>query len=131
MRPGGGGATRTGGNGATSDRSKKMGKVIAVAEPRTRSLIVSAAKEMMPQIDAMVRSLDLSPAKKQKVRTYNLENASVAEVEAVLRAQFEAQNSRNTQNNQNNALTTRQNQANQTTQQGLTSGFGQGAGRGN
>ena len=128
---GGGGATRTGGNGATSDRSKKMGKVIAVAEPRTRSLIVSAAKEMMPQIDAMVRSLDLSPAKKQKVRTYNLENASVAEVEAVLRAQFEAQNSRNTQNNQNNALTTRQNQANQTTQQGLTSGFGQGAGRGN
>ncbi len=128
---GGGGATRTGGNGATSDRSKKMGKVIAVAEPRTRSLIVSAAKEMMPQIDAMVRSLDLSPAKKQKVRTYNLENASVTEVEAVLRAQFEAQNSRNTQNTQNNALTTRQNQANQTTQQGLTSGFGQGAGRGN
>ena len=128
---GGGGATRTGGNGATSDRSKKMGKVIAVAEPRTRSLIVSAAKEMMPQIDAMVRSLDLSPAKKQKVKTYNLENASVAEVEAVLRAQFEAQNSRNTQNNQNNALTTRQNQANQNTQQGLTSGFGQGAGRGN
>ena len=127
----GGGATRTGGNGATSDRSKKMGKVIAVAEPRTRSLIVSAAKEMMPQIDAMVRSLDLSPAKKQKVKTYNLENASVAEVEAVLRAQFEAQNSRNTQNNQNNALTTRQNQANQNTQQGLTSGFGQGAGRGN
>ncbi len=127
----GGGAARTGGNGATSDRSKKMGKVIAVAEPRTRSLIVSAAKEMMPQIDAMVRSLDLSPAKKQKVRTYNLENASVTEVEAVLRAQFEAQNSRNTQNNQNNALTTRQNQANQTTQQGLTSGFGQGGGRGN
>ena len=128
---GGGGATRTGGNGATSDRSKKMGKVIAVAEPRTRSLIVSAAKEMMPQIDAMVRSLDLSPAKKQKVKTYNLENASVAEVEAVLRAQFEAQNSRNTQNNQNNALTTRQNQTSQNTQQGLTSGFGQGGGRGN
>ena len=122
---------RTSTANAGSDRSKKMGKVIAVAEPRTRSLIVSAAKEMMPQIDAMVKSLDLSPAKKQKVMTYNLENASVTEVEAVLRAQFEAQNSRNTQNNQQNALTTRQNQANQNTQQGLTSGFGQGAGRGN
>lgn len=129
---GGGGAARTGGNGATSDRSKKMGKVIAVAEPRTQSLIVSAAKEMMPQIEAMVKSLDLNPAKKHKIITYNLENANITEVEAVLRAQFEAQNSRNTQNNnQQNALTTRQNQANQTTRQGLTSGFGQGAGRGN
>lgn len=123
----GGGPFGQGGNRnastATSDRSKKMGKVIAVPDARTGSVVVSAAKELMPQITEMVVQLDASNAKKQKVVVYNLENANTAEVEAVLRSLFEAQNSRNTQNNnQQNALQNRANQAGQNT--GTGTGFG-------
>ncbi len=133
----GGGAAgggRNGGTAATSDRSKKMGKVIAVPDARTGSVVVSAAKELMPQISEMVLQLDTSNAKKQKVAIYNLDNANVQEVEAVLRSLFESQNSRGTANSsQQNALQNRANQAGQTTT-GNTSGFGTGGtggGRGN
>lgn len=113
---------------ATSDRSKKMGKVIAVADARTGSVVVSAAKELMPQISEMVLQLDSSNAKKQKVRVFSLDNANVQEVESVLRAQFESQNSRSTQNNnQQNVLQNRANQAGQAT---TTSGFGNSGGLG-
>ena len=133
----GGGAAgggRNGGTTATSDRSKKMGKVIAVPDARTGSVVVSAAKELMPQISEMVLQLDTSNAKKQKVAIYNLDNANVQEVEAVLRSLFESQNSRGTANSsQQNALQNRANQAGQTTT-GNTTGFGTGGtggGRGN
>ena len=54
---------------------KKKGRVLAVADARTSSIIVSAASELMPQIEEMVAQLDASPAKKQKVYIYSLENA--------------------------------------------------------
>src|SRR5580765_1001479 len=60
---------------ATSERMKKKGRVSAVADQRTSSIIVSAASEMMPQIGEMITQLDSSPAKKQKVFIYSLQNA--------------------------------------------------------
>ena len=127
---GGFGATRGGRGGAngttTSDRSLKQGKVISVADQRTRSIIVSASKQLMPQIKLMVESLDSDPAKKKKVRIYTVENASVDEVGAALKSVYETQNTRGTTTTtQNNALTTRQNQAAQNqTQAGQTFGGG-------
>jgi general secretion pathway protein D len=128
----GGGPTSTGGGsrgGSTgeSERKKLQGSVSAVADPRTSSVVVSAAKELMPQIAEMVLQLDSNPARKQKVFVYSLDNANVTEVETVLRNLFESQNSRgtSTQNQQNNALQNRQNTTSQQ-QQGITSGFGQG-----
>ncbi|MCS7003604.1 MAG: hypothetical protein NZ518_12205, partial [Dehalococcoidia bacterium] len=59
----------------TSERLKKKGRVLAVPDPRTSSIIISAAAELMPQIAEMVAQLDASPAKKQKVFVYSLENA--------------------------------------------------------
>jgi len=132
VRFGGGGFQGFGGGRQAStaatetDRSKKRGKVIAVPDPRTGSIVVSAAKELMPQIAEMVLQLDTDPAKKKKVFVYNLENANVQDVEAVLRGLFESQNSRNTANSQNNALQNRANQAGQT--QTGNSGFGGGFG---
>ena len=84
----------------------------------------------MPQISEMVLQLDSSPAKKQRVFVYSLENADVQEVETVLRSLFESQNSRNTgNNNQNNALQNRANQASQN--QGVNNtGFGNNNGGG-
>lgn len=119
----------------SSERSKRQSKVLAVADPRTSSVIVSASKDLMEQIVPMIQKLDESSSKKQKVFVYSLENADSADVEAVLKNLFETQNTRNgrtTQNNQqNNALSQRQNNA--ARNQGTTApGFGntQGVGGG-
>ncbi len=136
------GGGRGGGNNtaaADSDRAKMQSKVVAVADPRTSSVLVSASKDLMEQIAPMIAQLDASTSKKQKVFVYSLENANSTEVETVLRNLFETQNTRanrtGTQNNQqNNALQQRQNNAarNQgtTTQGGLGGNTGLGGGGG-
>ena len=125
--PGGGGNTGTGG-GDQNSRIKKRAKVIAVADARTQSVIVSAASGLMEQIRTMVTQLDSNPAKKQNVYVYSLENADAQQVESVLQEMFETtttrNNSRNSQN-QNNAL---QNRANQSQQGTTTTGTGNRAG---
>lgn len=132
--PFGGFGRRGGGNnnagGGDSDLAKKKGKVVAVPDQRTGSVIVKAARDLMGQIAQMVDQLDSNPARKQKVFVYELDNADPTEVEEVLRSLFENQNTQNrntTRNNQNqgSALTTRQNQNNQN-QNRNTDGFGQG-----
>lgn len=132
-----GGGGRGGGNntaGGDSDLAKKKGKVLAVPDQRTGSVIVKAARDLMGQIAQMVQQLDSDPAKKQKVFVYELDNADPTEVETVLRSLFENQNTQNrntTRNNQNqgSALTTRQNQT-QNQNRTTTGGFGQGTGGG-
>jgi general secretion pathway protein D len=105
MMGGGNNAQTTG----TSTRARQKGKVTAVADARTASVIVSAASDLMPQIAEMIAQLDANPAKKQKVFVYSLENADVDNVQQVLQDMFQSQNSRNTSNNRNNnPLTTRQ-----------------------
>jgi hypothetical protein len=92
-----------------SDRLKKKGRVSAVADQRTSSIIVSAASELMPQIADMVEQLDSSPAKKQKVFVYNLENADVQQVQQILQDMFDRNNLSGNRNgaNQNSALVNR------------------------
>ncbi len=132
---GGGGGNRNNAQGADSSRMKKKGRVSAVADQRTSSLIVSAASELMPQIEEMIKQLD-TPAKKQKVFVYSLENADVGQVEQILRDMFDrsgTSSSRNSQN-QNSALQSRSqnNQQGSTTSGGVgnNSGFGGGVGGG-
>lgn len=118
----------------SSERAKQQSKVLAVADPRTSSVLVSASKDLMDQITPMIAQLDASSSKKQKVFVYSLENADSTEVEAVLRNLFEGQNTRTgAQNNQqNNALQQRQNNAARTqgTGTGTAAGFGGGGGLG-
>ncbi len=128
---------RGGGGGQTaatteSDRAKKQTQVLAVPDARTSSVVVSASRDMMEQIAAMVAQLDSSTSKKQKVYVYNLENSDVTEVEAILRNLFEGQNSRNTQTTQNqNALNTRSQNSAQSQGQNQNSGLGNtGGGQG-
>jgi type II secretory pathway component GspD/PulD (secretin) len=122
-----------------SDRMKKKGRVSAVADQRTSSLIISAASELMPQIEEMIKQLDV-PAKKQKVFVYSLENADVQQVEQILRDMFDRSGTsanRNAQN-ENNALQNRSqmNQQGSTTSGGVGNnqalgGFGGNGGGGN
>lgn len=122
-----GGATTA---AANSDRSLKQGKVLAVADQRTGSVVVSAAKQLMPQIAAMVMQLDSSNAKKKKVKIYTVENGNVEEIGTALKSVYETQNTRSTTTTTgNNALQTRQTQSTQNQSSTPTFG-GTGAGGG-
>ncbi len=100
---------------ATSDRMKKKGRVLSVPDPRTSSLVVSAAGDLMPQIAAMIEKLDASPAKKEVVKVYELQNADPQDVNQVMQDLF--QRSGNIRaNNNNNTRTSLLGQGNPLTQ---------------
>ena len=84
--------SRSSSSGNSSERMLQQKKVVAVADPRTNSVIVSATAELMAQITLMVQRLDDNKAKKQKVYTYSLQNADVEGVSEILRNMFEQQN---------------------------------------
>lgn len=132
MNRGGG---NTGASGNASDRALKKGKVTAVPDARTSSVIVSADRTLMPQIAEMVKQLDANPARKQQVFVYSLDNADPQQVQTVLRGLFEraGSNTRSTQGQQQQSsfLTTRSTQQQQQQNNvNRSSGFGSGAGGG-
>ena len=90
----GGRGGRAGGTSDTtsSERIKKKSQVIAVADPRTSSLLVSAAGELMPQLAAMIEQLDASAAKKEVVKVFDLRNADPQDVNQVLQDLFNKNN---------------------------------------
>jgi|GEM_PF-898022 len=92
----GGNNRRSSSSSDTSDRLKRKNKVIAVADARTSSVVVSADKSLMESIAEMVLKLDNNPARKQKVYVYSLQNANVRDVLYVLEDMFQTSNSRTT-----------------------------------
>ncbi len=80
-----------GGSSSTqrSQRSLMQSRVMAVGDPRTNSLIVSAARETLLTISEMIGRLDASSDKKQKVFVVPLEHADVDNVAEVLRGMFD------------------------------------------
>ena len=96
--------SRSSSSGNSSERMLQQKKVVAVADPRTNSVIVSATAELMAQITLMVERLDGNKAKQQKVYTYSLQNADVEGVSEILRNMFEQQNGNfNSSRNRNNS----------------------------
>ena len=131
FRFGGGGFGRFGRNATaettTGSRATKKGRVIAVADQRTSSVIVSAAGELMPEIAGIIAQLDSSSNKKQKVYIYPIENADVTQVEQAVRDMFERNNVQANRNNQNqtSALENRSRQnMNQLNTANRNTGFG-------
>jgi len=74
--------------GTGEGRKAEENTVLAVADIRTNSVVVSASHDMMLQISGMVTALDLNPAKDQRVHVYPLKNADGAQVEAMLQGMF-------------------------------------------
>ena len=128
---GGFGGINRGGQNQQSERTKKKGKVIAVAEPRTSSIIVSAASELMPQIDAMIRQIDSSKRGKQKVYVYSLENADAQQVTQVLQEMFDRSNTGANNNQNQSMLQSRTQQAIQQQGQNQIANQGFGGGQAN
>lgn len=127
-----GGAAATGANGS-GDRIKKHLRVLAVADQRTSSLIVSAARDLIDQISNMINQLDENPANKQRVFVKKLNNADPQQVQQVLQGIFQKYTTtRNQQTTlQNSPLVTRQTTQSQTTAVGNSTGFGSGSSGGN
>lgn len=113
---------RTGRTGGAATSTGRSTPVVAVADPRTYSVIVTASKEDMSGITEIVAQLDSSSARKQKVFVYTMENADVKQVETVLRNLFPSANTRTSTNQQADPLATRANANAQQT--GSSTSFG-------
>jgi type II secretory pathway component GspD/PulD (secretin) len=108
-----GGGNQGGGNASQNQRIKKRNRVIAVADPRTSSVVVTATKDLMDQIESVVAELDPDPANQKAVAVLPLQNAEPQDAMQVLQDIFQkngTQNNRNNAQNQNNALQTRSTQ---------------------
>lgn len=113
-------------SGRSSSRSSSGGgrgtPVVAVPDARTLSVIVSASRETLDDIEAIVNQLDSSSARKQKVFVYTLENGDVKQVENILRSLFQSSNNRSTGTQQVDPLTTRSSSNTQATGSNITLG---------
>jgi general secretion pathway protein D len=90
------GQGRGGGGNNNNNQSQVpllQSKVNAVADPRTNSILVTAAHESMTQIAEMIERLDSTPDKKQRVFVYPLQYADVNNVAGILRGVFAAKGS--------------------------------------
>ena len=112
-----GGGGRTGGGAASTSRSTP---VVAIADARTYSVIVTASKDAMPEIGEIIAQLDASTARKQKVFVYTMENADVKQVETVLKNLFQSSSSRATTSTQTDPLAPRAANNSQTTSTNTT-----------
>ncbi len=119
---GGGGGGGQGGN--QTDRIRQHAKVVAVADQRTQTVIVTAPKDMMAQVEELVTEVDKESAKVSHVTVIHLENADLQEVQKALQP-LASSNGRTTQSSQSSALMTRENQ-NSSSSSSSSSPFGSG-----
>ena len=113
----GGGGGGGGGGGSSSNsqnqRIKKRNKVIAVADQRTASVVVSANRDLMDQIADVIADLDGDP-RKQMVTVIPAPHTDPDQLRQVMQDIFSGQNSANNRNqNQSGALQQRSNAQNQ------------------
>jgi general secretion pathway protein D len=123
-----GGGPPPSGSGRQRQRVSKRMQVVAVPDPRTSSVIVTATKDLMEQIAGMVAQLDFKSSKETKVRVFHLNNADPQEVLPMLQDMFQGNNaSRNTRSgSQNSPLMNRvqQNQNSSSSSPSLGTGLG-------
>ncbi len=82
------------GGGPRDQREEQAGgrqqKVVASADARTNTMVVSASPDLLKVIDEVVKELDSDPTEDQSVFIYPLQNAQAANLEAVLNEIFSA-----------------------------------------
>lgn len=100
--PGAGGAN-PGGDNNQNDRLRQHATVTAVADPRTSSVLVTAPKDMMDEIQQLIKEIDQESPKVARVSVVRLENVDPQEMQKVLQ-QFQSSNSRSSINSQQNSL---------------------------
>lgn len=128
-----GGGNRGNSQDNASDRAKRQARVIAVPDQRTASVVVSASKDLMPDIAQMIAQLDADRGRNMKVQVIDPGSADPQVLQQILQDLFQNQqttrNNRSSQN-QTGALDqrSRQTQQNQGNNQGLGGNTGVGGG---
>ncbi len=87
------GGRRPGMNAANADPSSRMLKqtqVVSVPDLRTGSVVVSASRDLMVQIEGMIADLDSDAAKKQEVFVFDVQNTDPQAVQDILQSLFPA-----------------------------------------
>lgn len=130
-----GGFAGTAAASGDSNRMKKQSKVVAVPDNRTRSIVVTAARDTMQQIDGLIKQLDNDSARKQQVYVIDVQNTDPETVQQALDRLFSgnrnsASQNRNTANQAGGQLNNRARQASQNGGTTRNSGFGGGGGGG-
>jgi type II secretory pathway component GspD/PulD (secretin) len=113
---GGAGAASGGGSASQNQRLKKRNRVVAVADPRTASVVVTATKDLMEQVESVIMNLDPDPASTQAVAVFHMQNAEPQDAMQVLQDIFNKSGTQNTRNgtaNQTSPLSNRSNTQNQ------------------
>jgi general secretion pathway protein D len=119
----GGGRGSAGGAGTSAQRIQKAQQVLAVADGRTQSVVVTAAKDMMQQIGDMIAEVDVPSTRDTEVYTLPMHNGDPYQVAAVLQGMFQGANSgRTSTSTGTDPLTTRVQQMNSSSS--TSSGFG-------
>jgi len=114
------------------DRIKKRNQVVAVADARTSSVVVTATRDLMSQIEEMVTQLD-KPGKLQRMAVIPIVNGNANDILQALQDTVGANTSRNNRNTQTDPLATRiqqNNQNNNTTTFGTGNTGNRGGNRG-
>jgi type II secretory pathway component GspD/PulD (secretin) len=126
----GGGQPAGGGSNSQNQRIKKRNRVIAVPDQRTASMIVSATRDLMEQIEDVVRDLDNNAHGKPTVAVFKTEFVQPQELVGALQDIFQPPTtSRNNSQNstQNNPLQTRSSSQTTSGQTGTTTSRGMGS----
>jgi type II secretory pathway component GspD/PulD (secretin) len=120
--PGGGGpggffqrmmaANSAGGtSGSQNTRIQKQTQVVAVADQRTSSVIVTASKDLMQEIAGMMEQLDVPSDRDQGVYVFQMKNGDPQQAVQVLQNMFQSsstsRNGTSTSSSQNSPLQTR------------------------
>jgi general secretion pathway protein D len=132
-RGGGGGGGRGGGRGnanTSQARVQRAQQVMAVADGRTQSVVVTAAKDMMPDIANMIAEVDVNSVRDSDVYTVKVDNADPYQAAQVLQNLFQSSTAgRTTTQTGTSPLQSRQTQMQNTTRT-ATTGIGTTTGAG-
>jgi general secretion pathway protein D len=118
-------------NNAQNQRIKKRNRVVAVADERTASIIVSATRDLMEQIESVINDVDGNPKGKKHVYVYHLEHTDPAEALPVFTEIFGKNTSQNSRNSAaqssalQNRISTQGNSQTGSTSSGNRTGMGQ------
>ena len=131
-------ATAAGSTGGSQNtRIQKQTQVVAVADQRTSSVVVTASKDLMQEIAGMMEQLDVPSTRDQKVFVYHMDNGDPQQALTVLQNMFQnnstSSRSGTGSSSQNSALQNRETQNATTTgnsSSSSTTGFGTGTTRG-
>ena len=98
----------TSGNSSTPDgRMQKLGRVLAVPDPRTQAVMVSASKTLMPQIADLIAGLDADSSGHQRTYVIPIKYADVQDIQRVIQELYSSSGVTATSGNNTDLLAAR------------------------